>query len=63
MSKKLQFLLNQKNGSQLTETCELPPDPTLPLLKQIVMEKFNLPIEKQLLKIERDGFVVNFRPF
>lgn len=60
MSKKLQFLLNQKNGSQLAETFELPPDPTIPLLKQIVMEKFNLPIEKQLLKIERDGFVVNF---
>jgi len=60
MSKKLRFLFNQKSGSQLTELCQLDSESpiTFPLLKQLILEKFNLPMEKQLLKIERDGFIV-----
>ena len=57
-NKKLHFLFINKAGAQITNHTETSLELTLPLLKSMVFEKFNIPETKQLLKYQRDGHIV-----
>lgn len=61
MPKKLGFIFPKKTG--FSETHQIDYDSKLQLqdLKKEASEKFDVPIQKVLLKVERDGFLVKIK--
>ena len=57
---KLLLVHNIKCTSQIFEKIDLPCDLSFAFLHAVILEKFSIPLSKQLLKTQRNGFIVHF---